>query len=84
MTAAVSGFLGGSYPERDDKPGSKLERAVTAAQYFAGQLTKRRKGLIRIVDAVNACSAEIETLDDADLLVLCRPILCKPIEYVLV
>jgi hypothetical protein len=36
MTAAVSGFLGGSYPERDDKPPSKLERAITAARYYAG------------------------------------------------
>jgi len=68
MTAAASGFLGGSYPERDDKPPSKLERAVTAAQYFSGQLANRRRGLMRIVDAVNACSPEIDALDDAGLL----------------
>jgi preprotein translocase subunit SecA len=68
MTAAVSGFLGGNYPERDDKPPSKLERAITAARYYSGRLENRRRGLMRIVDAVNACSAEIDSLDDAGLL----------------
>ena len=68
MTAALTGFLGGGYPERDDKPLSKLERAITAARYFSGQLEFRRRGLMRIVDAVNGCSAEIESLDDAGLL----------------
>ncbi len=68
MTAAVTGFLGGSYPERDEKPRSKLERAVTAAQYFSGQLSSKRSSLRRIVDAVNACTGEIEALDDVKLL----------------
>jgi len=68
MTVAASGFLGSGYPERDDKPRSKLERAVTAAQYFSGQLSSERARLNRIVDAVNACADEIEALDDAQLL----------------
>jgi preprotein translocase subunit SecA len=68
MTAAITGFLGGSYPERDDKPQSKLERAVTAAQYFSGQLSSKRSKLKRIVRAVDACAAEIEALDDAQML----------------
>jgi len=72
MTVAVTGFLGGGYPERDDKPRSKLERAVTAAQYFSGQLSSSRTRLDRIVEAVNACAGEIEALDDAQLLARAR------------
>ena len=68
MTAAASGFVGGSYPERDDKPLSKLERAIMAARFYAGKFESRRRGLMRIVDAVNACSPEIDSLDDAGLL----------------
>jgi preprotein translocase subunit SecA len=68
MTATLTGFLGGGYPERDDKPLSKLERAITAARYYSGQLERRRRELMRIVDAVNACTAKIESLDDAGLL----------------
>lgn len=68
MTAAVTGFLSGGYPERDDKPQSKLERAVTTLQYFSGRLSSRRARLDRIVEAVNACAGEIEALDDAQLL----------------
>ena len=68
MTAAASGFVGGSYPERDDKPLSKLERAIMAARFYAGKFENRRSGLMRIVDAVNACSPEIDSLDDAGLL----------------
>jgi preprotein translocase subunit SecA len=68
MTAAITGFLGGGYPERDDKPQSKLERAVTAAQYFSGQLSSKRSNLKRIVEAVNACTEEIEALEEAQLL----------------
>lgn len=68
-SAAIGGFLGGGYPERDDKPLSKLERAVTAAQYFSGKIAFRRRGLMRIVDAVNSCYADIDLLDDTGLLV---------------
>ncbi|MGD8789158.1 MAG: preprotein translocase subunit SecA [Burkholderiales bacterium] len=68
MGTAITGFLGGGYPERDDKPQSKLERAVTAARYFSGRLPAARPSLNRIVEAVNACSEEIEALDDVQLL----------------
>ena len=68
MTAAVTGFLSGGYPERDDKPQSKLERAMTALQYFSGDISSKRTRLNRIIGAVNACAEEIEALDDAQLL----------------
>ncbi len=68
MTTAITGFLGGGYPERDDKPQSKLERAVTAAQFFSGRFSTKQSNLRPIIAAVNACSEEIEGLDDAQLL----------------
>jgi len=68
MTAAATGFLGGGYPERDDKPQTKLERAVTAARFFSDRLSAKQAGLKRIVNAVNACSAGVEALEDDQLL----------------
>ena len=68
MTAALTGFLGGGYPERDDKPQSKLERAVTAARYFSDRLSTKQTNLKRIVNAVSAYTAGIEALEDEQLL----------------
>ncbi|HUS39225.1 MAG TPA: hypothetical protein VMX74_07235, partial [Pirellulales bacterium] len=68
MTAALTGFLGGGYPERDDKPQSKLERAVTATRFFSDRLSTKQTNLKRIVDAVNARTAGVEVLEDDQLL----------------
>lgn len=67
-TAALTGFLGGSYPERHDPPQGKLERAVTAARYFSGKLAAQGTKLRRVVVRVNAYAEEFEALDDAALL----------------
>lgn len=68
MTAAVNSFLGAGYPERDDKPQSKLERAVTVASYFAGRLGRKRNNMKRIVTAVNRHGDEMDSLGDSELL----------------
>ena len=68
MAAAINGFLGGIYPEREEKPEGKLERAMTAVQYYSGQPATLQTNLRRIVKAVDALRDEFDLVDDAELL----------------
>ena len=68
MPLAANGFLGNDYPERDDKPQSKLEKAITACSYVTGRFNHKTNGMKRIVDAVNALGDQMERLGEVELL----------------
>ncbi len=68
MAAANPALSGAAYPERDEPREGKLERALTALQFFTGGLRAGTGRLERIVAATRQASDALEVPGDADLL----------------
>jgi preprotein translocase subunit SecA len=61
--AASSAVHGGAYPERDEAREGRLERLLSAANFFTGRVKLRADRLERIVAATAAAARGLEALD---------------------